>query len=319
MRCSDVDTIIDDHGFRALSAAEKQQLDSHLEECRRCTGAWLTNEALLGERIASPPAGLFAATAQRVREQVAAEPSLRARRRQAVVGIAALFVVVALLALLPRTAPKLDDTPSATAPALEPELSLVEGRDYRRLPAQPLSAASGPVELVQLFAYDCGICYSLEQPLAAWLDTHRGEVALVRMPVQWNPRAARLARAFYAADSLGKADEIGVALFEEIHTRGNALDDDNALAAVFARLGVDRAELERALAAPTTEASASRARALEDAFAITTVPSVVVGGELVTDRVLAETPERMIEIVEKLVECVERERQAAAVPVARHC
>jgi thiol:disulfide interchange protein DsbA len=172
---------------------------------------------------------------------------------------------------------------------------------------------------VQLFAYDCGVCYSLEQPLAAWLDAHRDEVALVRMPVQWNPRAARLARAFYAADSLGKADEIGAALFEEIHTRGNALDDDDALAGIFARFGIDRAELERVVAAPTTEASASRARTLEDGFGITTVPSVVVGGELVTDRVLAGTPERMLAIVEQLVECVERERKSPEVPVARHC
>jgi protein dithiol oxidoreductase (disulfide-forming) len=317
MRCSDLDAIIDDHRLRTLSAPQRAEMDAHLEECGRCFSAWLTNEALRGEQLAAPPVGSFEAMAQRVRAQVAAEPASGARPWPAVAGLAALLLVVALFAVLTRGLPERGEQALAASPAAASDRALVEGRDYRRVQARVQTASTDFVEVVQLFAYDCGICYSLEQPLAAWLDGQSDDVALVRMPVQWNPRAARFARAFYAAESLGKADEIGLALFDEIHTRGNALDSDDALAEVFARFGVDRDAFDRALAAPATEAGASRARAIEAGYGITTVPSVIVGGELMTDRALAQTPDRMLEIVQQLVKCVEEERRAPQ--VARHC
>lgn len=318
MRCSDVDAIIDDHRIRTLGAAERSAVDAHLEGCRRCAGAWLTNEALLGERIAAAPAGLLAATLSRVRARAATEPARRTPSWPAAAGLAAIFVVVAMFALLALRPPEIDAP--ATASARPSAGGLVEGRDYRRLAGRPQTASSdAPVEVVELFTYDCRRCYAFEPRLAAWFDAHADEIALLRIPVQWTPGAERHARAFYAAAALGSIDDMQRAFFDEIHARGNRLDSDEALAALFARFGIERAAFEQTYTSAAVEARTARARALADGFGITSIPAVVVGGELVTDGAMVPAPDRLVEVVEQLVKCVEEQRRTAAAPAERHC
>jgi thiol:disulfide interchange protein DsbA len=319
MKCSDIDAIIDDHRVRALSGAERSALDAHLEQCRRCSCAWLTNEALLGERVAAASADLFAVTARRVRARAATEVERRARPWPSVAGLAALFLIAGVFVLFPRSSPETDRRPGVNVAVDNADATLVEGRDYRRLAGRAPNGTDGtPIEVVELFAYDCRHCYAFETRFAEWLDARRDEVALVRLPVQWSAGAERQARAFYTAETLGKADDLHLAFFEEIHARNGALDSDAALASLFARFGVDRIVFEETIASPAVAARAGEARALARAYDVARVPTIVVGGTLVTDAEMVGT-ERLVEVVERLVHCVEDARRAAEAPLSRYC
>jgi thiol:disulfide interchange protein DsbA len=318
MKCSDVDAIINEHRARTLSGAERSALDVHLEQCGRCSGAWLTNQALLGERVAAAPPDLFAITARRARARAATDAERRARPWPSIAGLAALFLVAGVFVLFPRNSPETARGPGVNVAVDNAAEMLVEGRDYRRLAGRVPSATDGtPIEVVELFAYDCGQCYAFETRFSEWLDARRGEIALVRVPVQWSVGAERQARAFYAAETLGKADAMHLAFFDEIHTQDGALDSDAALASLFARFGVDRVVFEETLASPAVAARAGGARALARAYDVARVPTIVVGGALVTDAEMVGT-ERLVDVVERLVQCVEEARRATEASLARY-
>lgn len=314
MRCQDIDAVIDEHRISALTAEQRAEVDAHLAVCARCFGAWRTNEMLTGEQIGRLPAGLFEATARRVGTRITAEPPRTTRpwhtaiRPAAAVLAATVVVVVLLTATLRRAVDPATDRPPESTP------TLVEGLNYRvlRIPdAEPAAFDGNPVEVVEFFAYDCPPCYALARRMADWIPAHSADVALARIPVQWGERAARYARAFYAAEALGKAEEMQLAFYEEIQGQGNLLDDDDDMASFFARFGVDRPALESALDSQAVKANVARASDAAAAYEVTAVPTFVVGGNLVTTREAAQTPDRLLEIVEALVECVEDRRVAS--------
>ncbi|HET8696629.1 MAG TPA: DsbA family protein [Gammaproteobacteria bacterium] len=316
MRCPDVDAIIDDHRAAALGAAECSALDAHVAGCVRCSAAWLTNEALANERLGPVPAGLLETVTRRT---LAIHCSPRPARRVptwpvtlglAAASVAAILLVVALLALTRPPATPAGQQAAASAPAERPR-PLIEGVDYRRLDTRTRALPDlGPreVEVVQLFAYDCAPCYSVEHRR---LERHALEderVALVPIPVQWNERLERYARAYYAAETLGKAEQMDLALYDAIRGAGDAAVGVDALAEVFARFGVSRLDFDLAFDSAEVRGSAQRAAALAQAYGATAVPTFVIDGELVAAGGDGKSYDELLDVVGRLAECVERKQ-----------
>jgi thiol:disulfide interchange protein DsbA len=315
MNCADIDCILDEHRASELTAARRADLDAHLAECRRCAAAWLTDDALAREPVPAPRPELLAATLRAVRKRAAPEQGSGRDWWRAAAGLAAVAVISLLAATMPfRLA-------SDAAPAAR-QAALVGGRDYRVLgaPRPSAQARREPIEVLAFFAYDCPVCYSLEARMLEWRARQSSRIAFVRMPVQWNTRGLRFARAFYAADALGKSRELHAALFDELRERPGSLDDDAAIAALFARFGVDAQTLQRALESPSVVAAAERARRIGAEAGVLSVPTLVIGGEVATTQAAAATPDRLFEIAGLLVECVEqRRRTPRANESAQYC
>jgi thiol:disulfide interchange protein DsbA len=109
-------------------------------------------------------------------------------------------------------------------------------------------------------------------------------VALTRVPVVWNPEAELHARAFYAAEVLGKLDAMHAAFYEEIHTRGRRLGSAAAFAELFRRLDVDAAAFDEVFNSREVDARVQRAAALGREYRIEATPSLVVSGRYSTSR-----------------------------------
>jgi thiol:disulfide interchange protein DsbA len=316
MRCPDVHAIIDDHRAATLDAADRAALDAHVAGCGRCAAAWLTNEALANERLAAARAGLLEAVTRRA---LAARGGVRPAHRVptwpmtlglAAAGLGAALLVVALFSLTPPPATAPPEPISASAPA-EPARPLLEGVNYRKRGTRTRALPDlGPreVEVVQLFAYDCAPCYSLEHRR---LERHALEderVVLVPIPVQWNERLERYARAYYTAETLGKAEQMDLALYDAIRAAGDAAVSVDALAAVFARFGVSRLDFDLAFDSAEVRGSAQRAAELAQAYGATAVPTFVIDGELVAAGGDGKSYDELLDVVERLAECVERKQ-----------
>jgi thiol:disulfide interchange protein DsbA len=217
-----------------------------------------------------------------------------------------------------RGAPPNATGSGATAASGEPSPALLEGRDYYVLPLPAHVPADDRIEVLHLFAYDCAPCYAFERRLTDWGERRGARIDLVRMPVQWSSRGRLHAQAFFAAEALGKGDDLRLALYEEIHGNGKRLDSDDALASLFEHFGVDRETFARVFASPAVETRASGARDLVAAYRLTGVPTVVVGGEYLTTGAMTGSAERLVDVVDALVECVENERRRAAPPARRN-
>jgi len=215
-----------------------------------------------------------------------------------------------------------DSPASAERDALEPELVATDaagesnapttdrfklGVQYLRLsPTQPTSSNPDQVEVCEVFWYGCPHCNALDPMIEQWRKQQPDYVNFVRVPALWNPLLQIHAKMFYAAQELGKGEEMHTAFFREIHERGNALDTEAKIQEFFGRFGVDAAAFKTAWDSFAVNAKLQRADELNRRYRIGSVPTIVVNGKYTTDGPSAGSYEALLELVDELV-AAERE------------
>jgi thiol:disulfide interchange protein DsbA len=147
--------------------------------------------------------------------------------------------------------------------------------------------------------YLCFPCSAVEPELERYRTAALGRVALTRVPAVFNSEAELHARAFYAAEALGKLDAMHAAFYDEIHVRGNRLASRTALADFFARFGVDAPAFAAAFDSPRVETRLQQALALAREYAIDATPSLVVAGRYKTNPAMAGAA--LFAVVDELV------------------
>lgn len=175
-----------------------------------------------------------------------------------------------------------------------------EGIDYLRLPKLLPVARKGRAEVLELFWYGCPHCHQLEPLLEAWHKRHRN-VALNRLPAVLSEGWAILARAYYAAESLGVLERIHKPLFDAIHVAGKRLNDEGTLAAFVANQGVDAGKFRQAMSAFAVDAKVRQALETTRRVGLDSVPALVVNGRFLTSPTLAGSRERTLAVLDFLV------------------
>lgn len=207
-----------------------------------------------------------------------------------------------------------NDVPaSAERDAAEPELVATNATDapttgrfelgvhYLRLsPTQPTSSNPDQVEVCEVFWYGCPHCNALDPMIEQWRQQQPDYVSFVRVPALWNPTLQVHARMFYAAQELGKGEEMHTAFFREIHERGNMLDTEAEIQEFFGRFGVDAAAFKAAWDSFAVQAKLQRADELNRRYRISSVPTIVVNGKYTTDGPMVGSYEEMLQLVDEL-------------------
>jgi thiol:disulfide interchange protein DsbA len=325
MDCRHIDSILDEHGTGALSAAERSEVDGHLARCPRCADAWLSHETLVMDEPEPPEDGLFERIAAQAHSGPRDLPS-RHRRRVVPLGIAA---AVALLGVLifrfgpeePARPASRDagTTTSAQLPADDPaptgllaqpdrEARFVAGRDYERLtqPA-PTISDSGFIEVCEFFMFGCPHCFEFEPSLEAWDEAQPDYVSLVRVPAIFNATARLHAQAYYTAEVLGQAESLRRPFYEEIHVRGNSLATVAAIRELFGRHGIDAGSFDEVFNSFGVQARLQRAEEMNRRYRVSATPSMGVNGKYLTNAAMVGSNEAMLEVVDALIESELRE------------
>lgn len=165
-----------------------------------------------------------------------------------------------------------------------------QGVNYSVLvPAQPTNAPPDKVEVVEMFWYGCGHCYSLEPFIKSYEKQKPAYVVLTRIPVTWSPGHKSQAQLFYTLAALGKLEALHDEVFKEIQQRGNPLigpneqDTENRQAAFAAKHGISEKEFRDAYRSMGVRTRLARAEELVRRYRISSVPQVIVNGKYVTD------------------------------------
>lgn len=207
----------------------------------------------------------------------------------------------------PNTVP----TPTGVQPALKlgapppgPPTSarFKEGTNYQKIvPAQPVTAAPGRVEVAEVFWYGCPHCYALDPAVAAWQAKDKpSQVDFVRIPAMWNDATRMHARVFYTAEVLGKLDTLHPLIFREIHVNNNPLNTVEKIAAFFAEHGVSEADFKKTFSSFAVESKLQRADFLNRRYRVDSVPLFVVNGKYRTDLGSAGSEANLFAIVNEL-------------------
>src|SRR5690606_27890935 len=112
-------------------------------------------------------------------------------------------------------------------------------------------------------------------------------------------------------------DAMHDAFFTAIHDRGNRLDDEASIAALFAQLGVDDVDFRATFHSPEIDRKLEEAIDLTRSLGVDAVPSLVVGRRYLTSPSMAGSHEEAIEVAEALAESAVSDAQQCEPAVMR--
>jgi thiol:disulfide interchange protein DsbA len=201
-------------------------------------------------------------------------------------------------------------TPSAAAAVPSGPTVWQEGVNYTRLvPAQPTSVPPGQVEVLKFFWYGCPHCFALDPQVETWKKAKPSYVTFTRVPVMWNDVHRATARLFYTLSYMGKIDQFHGDVFKEIHVNGNPLvaadptdaaADERLQTTFIERLGISADDFKKTYDSFQVETALQRADQLMRRYRIDGVPTFVVNGKYIADVRSAQSPERLIALIDDL-------------------
>jgi thiol:disulfide interchange protein DsbA len=189
-----------------------------------------------------------------------------------------------------------------SAPTTAPSGRFREGTHYQKLvPAQPTSVAPGKVEIVEVFWYGCGHCFSLDPAIESWRRKGKAQYSeFVRVPAMWNDTLRMHARLFYTLEALGKLEQLHSLIFRELHVNNNPLNTVDKINAFMKQHGVDTQTFQKAFSSFDVERKLQRADVLNRRYRVQSVPMFVVNGKYTTDAGTAGGEQQLFAVLDEL-------------------
>ncbi|MCG8672656.1 MAG: thiol:disulfide interchange protein DsbA/DsbL [Pseudomonadales bacterium] len=186
-----------------------------------------------------------------------------------------------------------------------------EGVDYRLLGTPVDVDNPNNIEVREFFWFGCPHCFALEASLDEWKKNIPEGVDFIATPAPLNKSWTPHAHAFYVAKALGKSSEINAALFDAIHVDKKRVASQDELAKFFSQHGVGEEDFNKLYNSFSVRVAVRKAEALAKAYRLTGVPAIIVNGKYIVENRLAKTNERMMKIVNFLIDKEKIQKQTS--------
>ena len=211
---------------------------------------------------------------------------------------------------------------SALASLTNPE----SGKEYQTLAKPQPTEAQGKVEVTEFFFYTCPHCNILDPYLSAWVKKQGNAISFKRVPVDFGQGQAVLTKMYYTLEALGKLDALHTKIFEEIHTKRQPLNTEQQVLNFVTKNGVDKKKYEDMSKSFAIATKIGRAKALQTAYNIDSVPMIFVDGRYMTSPALVmggnpkmtevQSEQSLIKVLDILVRKAEKDHKGELVPKA---
>jgi len=162
------------------------------------------------------------------------------------------------------------------ASAQEPQA----GRDYTEVvPHQPTTDAKRVV-VTEFFSYACPHCSAFNPSLTTWASKLPKDVLFERVAVVFGRQPwQKPAQIYYALNAIGKAEELGPAVFGALHVEHTDFSTDAQIVDWVAAHGVKRDEFAAAFNSFSMQSFLARGDQRATAHKIRGVPTLVIDGK----------------------------------------
>lgn len=186
-----------------------------------------------------------------------------------------------------------------------------EGVDYKLLTTPVEVDNPKKIEVREVFWYGCPHCFALEATISDWKKNMPEGVDFISTPAPLNPSWKPHAHAYFVAKALGKLDEIHTALFDALHVEKKRILTQDQLAEFFTQFGVTEDEFNKLYNSFSVRVAVRKAEALAKAYRLTGVPAIIVNGKYLVENRTAGSHERMMEIVNFLIDKEKMQKTAS--------
>ncbi len=183
--------------------------------------------------------------------------------------------------------------------------AFLEGQDFDRV-AVEIPQKGDKINVTEVFWYGCPHCFRFEPYVNRFKNSLPGDVEFEQQPSVLNPRWTEHARAYYAMQMMGIQESLHEELFNALHLERKRLFDLEALAEFVADQGHDAAKFKEHYYSFPVETLLRKNMNKEKKYGHRGVPAVVVNGKYLVSASKAGSNERMIQIINYLIE---QERQ----------
>ena len=184
-----------------------------------------------------------------------------------------------------------------------------EGQQYMAVPFPATVETGNKIEVREFFWYGCPHCYVLEPALLRWLKKLPANAEFVRTPGTASPSWAIHAQAFYAFEALGVAAKLHESFFKAVQEQHNVYSDEKGITEFAASHGIDRKKFSEAFNSFGVRLKFEKAKQLNEALNINSVPTFVVDGKYLTSPAMTEGEERFFQVVDYLINKAAKERK----------
>lgn len=187
-----------------------------------------------------------------------------------------------------------------------------EGKHYVEIfPEMHTNAASGKIEVVELFWLGCPHCEKIEPTINEYKKNMPSYVSFKQVPAVLNPSWKLHAKAFYTAKHLDPKNEKNLIgkLFSTIHKEKNGLETIKKVETFFTAQGYSSAEFNNTINSMAVNAEIGQAKTIGAGSQSTSVPSIIVNGKYRTSPHMAGNEENLIRIINMLVQQERKEKK----------
>ncbi|HEY7774152.1 MAG TPA: thiol:disulfide interchange protein DsbA/DsbL [Marinagarivorans sp.] len=199
-----------------------------------------------------------------------------------------------------------EDKASTTTPAKTFE----EGKHYTVISGATKPAKSDVVDVIEVFWYGCGHCYTFEAHIEPWAEKAPDYVNFTQSPAMWKQRRPGVpqdmmwthAKLYYAAKAIQGLDKLHHAFFEAMHKDRKLLLDDAEIATVVDKAGFDGKNFVGVMNSFAVAGQVKQADDRQRQYKITGTPEIVVADYYHISASKAGGQKEMLEVVDYLVE-----------------
>jgi thiol:disulfide interchange protein DsbA len=180
--------------------------------------------------------------------------------------------------------------------------TFVEGTDYQRIASPVKTSQPDKIVVTEIFWYGCPHCFRFEPYVERWAAGLPEDVVFEQVPSSLNPRWTEHARAYYAFKMMGALEQTHKALFDAIHLKRQRITSLDSLAEFAADQGLDEKAFRDNYFSFPVETQIRKNIQTEKRYGHQGVPAVIVNGKYLVSASLAGSNERMIQIMNFLVD-----------------
>ncbi|MBT3425997.1 MAG: thiol:disulfide interchange protein DsbA/DsbL [Gammaproteobacteria bacterium] len=181
-----------------------------------------------------------------------------------------------------------------------------EGQHYT-IVENPRRIRGENIEVMEFFSYGCIHCYNFDEPLTEWVNDKKDAIQLVRTPLMGNENWRLLGKHYYTLEQLKQRDRLHHSSFVAIHDRGKVFADVDNLADFFADDELPYDPYISTFNSPSVMGQINLADQLSRRFKISSVPTLIVHGKYKVAITSDIGPNRMLEVVDHLIDKIRAE------------
>lgn len=180
--------------------------------------------------------------------------------------------------------------------------AFVDGTDYQSISPAVKTSQPDKIVVTEVFWYGCPHCFRFEPYVERWAAGLPDTVVFEQVPSSLNPRWTEHARTYYSLKMMNALEQTHKALFDAIHLKRQRLTSLDTIAAFIAELGLDEKAFRENYFSFPVETQIRKNVQKEKRYGHRGVPAVIVNGKYLVSASLAGSNERMIQIMNFLVD-----------------